>query len=690
MPYRIGVDVGGTFTDLIATDEKGNTILVKTSSTPSDTSKGMLNSLEEAAKAIGLGVKDFLKDVSIIIHGTTVATNAVLTLNGAKTGVITTKGFRDIVERRKCIREKLFDYRYPPPKPLVSRYLTIPIEERITWNGEVHTPLNEKDVYAAIEKFKKEKVNSIAVCFLHSYKNPKHELRVAEILAEKLPHVYVSLSHQVLPQIGEYERFSTTVLNSYVGPILSNHVLKLHTTLENLGYQGLFLLTHSSGGVYSAEVASKLPVKAVLSGPASGPMAGTFYSDLYGNRNVITTDMGGTSFDVALLKGGIPQIVAERRISRYALGVPMIDIHTIGAGGGSIAYLDSAGLLHVGPKSAAADPGPACYGKGGDLPTVTDADVILGYINPDYFAGGKIKLKSELAEKAIKEKIAVPLGKGVREAAEGIFSVINSTMADAIKVVSTYRGENVKEYVLLAAGGAGPTHAAALAKELGITKVIACKLASFFCALGSLLTDIKHDYIKTYIHRNLGDISTDAINAINDLYREMEIDGRKTLQFEGVPPEAMYFVRSMDMRYAGQFHEVEVDVPTPIPITKKDIPGLIERFHIRHENLYAYRDTVKVELINLRLIVYGRVPKYEFKKQSYGGKDPSKAEKGARKVVFNSDYEGTVIYDGDKLRYGNIISGPAVIEEETTTVVIPPDFKCVVGKYGDPILTLEG
>lgn len=686
MNYILGVDVGGTFTDLIALDEAGEAIVVKVPSTPADPSIGVMNALEKAASNYGKSLTEYMADVIRICHGTTISTNAILTGSGAKVGLLTTKGFRDLLELRVGHRENQYDYSVPMPKPLTRRALIREIEERVKWNGEVATPLNEKDVRKQVRFLKEQGVEALAICFLWSFINPVNELRAEEICKEEFPEAYLTVSSKFLPEIREYKRLSSTVINAYVGPLLSKYISHLDKSLKDTGYVKELLITQSSGGVMSSKIAAEQAARTVLSGPACGPAAGVYYADLYGFKNLITIDMGGTSLDVCLIKNKKAWTTDEQEVAGvYHLRLPSVDVHTIGAGGGSIAWTDPQGLLHVGPQSAAADPGPVCYGRSGEEPTVTDADLLLGYLNPDYFLGGEIKLNKVLASKAIKQRVAKHLGMNVQEAARSIVAIVNASMSHAISVVSVQRGEDPREYVLVAAGSAGPMHAVALAKMLGIKQILVPKLAAVFCALGSIISDLRHDYVRTIATRTEGA----DFARIEALFREMEAEGNETLAREGIPEEKRDFIRIMDMRYIGQFHEVDVEVPRKI-LNELKMSSVVEHFHQRHEALYAYRDVAATEIINLRVVALGRILKPSLKEILYGGKDVSKYQKAKRDVFFEErgDFTTTPIYDGDRMLSGNLVEGPAVVELKTTTIVVPPDCSLKVLEYGDYLIKL--
>lgn len=688
MKYVVGVDIGGTFTDLICVDENGDTTIVKTPSTPSDPSLAVIEGLEKVAAKLSMDLSGFLSSVVRICHGTTVSTNTVLTWTGAKVGFLCTKGFRDLLGIRFGIRENPYDFTIPAPKPLSPRYLRMPIEERIKWNGDVVIPLNEQDVRDACNHFRKEQVDAVAVCFLWSFKNSAHEQRAVEICRSELPGVYVCGSVEIQPEVREYWRMSTTVISAYVGPALSRYIDHLVTTLREKEFTEQLLITQSNAGVISPDVAMKQAVRTVLSGPACAPAAAAYLADPLSLNNLITVDMGGTSLDVCLIKNGEPWMRLNSAVGGvYHMRLPLIDIHTIGAGGGSIAWVDKMGALHLGPQSAGANPGPACYGKGGREPTSTDADLVLGYLNPEYFLGGEIKLYPDLAEKAIKEKVADPLGISAVEAAKAIRTIIDHNMVDGISVVSVQRGEDPRRYALVAAGGAGPVHAASLARSLGIKKVFVPGSSSIFCALGSVIADLRHDFVKSVIARS----SLIDSEQLKQAYHEMESQGNDYLEQEGIPPENRYSVWSMDMRYKGQFHEVEV----PVHDDEKDcspeaVAALAERFSNRHEELYAYRDSVETEIINLRVAAYGTVVKPARKEKEFVTRDGASHIKAERKVYFEEEesFVVTPIFNGDEMQPGNRIEGPAIIEQKTTTVVVPPRAWLEVTSFGDYLMHL--
>lgn len=691
MGYRIGADVGGTFTDLLMVDEKGNQRICKTPSTPKDPSIGLLNGLKELAEQGGSTFRDFLAKLDIIVHGTTITTNAVIVGKHAKTGYVTTKGFRDYLNERRGMKRTTYEPFEAPPTPIVPRNLIQTVEERVDCEGKEITPLKEEDVYLVAKKFQKEKVQAVAVCFLFSFLNPSHERRAKGILSKELPGVYVSLSSDVLPQVRIYERGSTTVFNACVGPILRNYIDSLMKKLRNDGFKGILLLMQSNGGVMSPEVAMEFACNTLLSGPAGGPPSAILLGGTHGIRDMITIDMGGTSLDACLIRDLQPEITVENEVAEYRLGVPSLAIHSIGAGGGSIAHIDRGGILRVGPQSASAYPGPACYGTGGTEATVTDADLILGYLNPDYFNGGKMKVYPDLAEKAVKEKVAQPLGLDLMKAAEGIYNIVNTNMAQAVRVVSVSRGYDPRGAMLIAAGGAGAVHSCDIAKELEMSLIMAPKLASFFCAMGMLISNLRHDFARVaYMLMKEGYINLDLINA---LYKEMEEIGYNTLKREGIGPESMKFSYACDLRYEGQFNEIEVPVSMPANgiFILKEVPELLKTFDQRHDVLYGYSlPGSTIELLCLRLVAQGVTKELKLSEMPYVGEDASSAIKAQRKIYHNGKFMTVSIYDGDKVGNGHKISGPAIVEESTTTIFVTTDYDLVCDKCGNYLMYSKG
>ncbi len=683
--YRVGVDIGGTFTDLLVTDGSGKGRVYKSPTTPSDPTVGFFAALQRAARDDGIELDDFLARVATIVHGTTITTNAVLTGEGAVTGFVTTKGFRDVLNMRRGLKERQFE-KYAPPAPLIPRHRIEVVDERITVDGEVATALVEQDVYDAAKRLREADVEAVAVSCLWSFLNPVHERRIGEILEAELPDTYVSLSTEVLPQIRVYERHSTTALNAYVGPVLRRYLVRLDEELSNHGFGGTLLVMQSNGGVMSPDVAQRFASNTLLSGPAGGPLAGIFYGATHGLRNAITIDMGGTSFDASLVADGTPTVTSEGEIGGHRIASPVLDIHTIGAGGGSVAWIDSGGLLAVGPKSAGADPGPACYGQGGTEPTVTDADLLLGYLDPEFFHGGELKLDVAAAKAAV-GRLSEPLGIGETEVAAGIFDIVNANMAAALTVVSVQRGHDPREFLLVVAGGAGPIHAAAIARELEIPLILVPRESSVFCAAGMLISDLKHDYVRTYA-RELDKVD---LGELEGGYREMVDDARSTLEAEGLPPDRVTTTYSADLRYVGQFNEVEVVGFADGNVSREALDEVVAAFHARHDALYGYSmPGAPVELINLRVSARGQTDKPQLGRSPDGGADASGAVRGRREAYVDGEFQTVPVYDGLKLVNGNVVSGPAIVDQPTTTIVVPEDFELACDEYDNYLLHPRG
>jgi N-methylhydantoinase A len=660
----------------VLVDIRGGTLVEKTFTTPADPSEGVLHGLEKLAQKAELPLGGFLKHVTRIVHGTTITTNAVLTGHGAKTGFLTTKGFRDILMMRRGIREEQFNSKYNPPVPLVPRYLTYTVRERIDCEGRELTPLDVEEARAAIAELKRSGVESIAVSLLFSFVNAKHEEEIGSLIKSDFPEAYVSLSTEVLPQLRAYERHSTTALNAYVVPILARYLSRLTERLNDAGFGGQLLIMQSNGGVMAPETAARFACRTLLSGPAAGPVAALFCGERAGHRDLITIDMGGTSFDVSFIKDGAVSHTTAGEVGGHATAFPVLDIRTVGAGGGSIAWIDDGGVLHVGPASAGADPGPICYGRAGTEPTVTDADLILGYLGAEDFLGGEFHLDRNGAGSGIERRIATPLGIAVNKAAEGIHRLVNSTMADAIRLVSINQGYDPRQCLLVVAGGAGAVHAAAIAGELGIRQLLIPRVASVFCAAGMLLSDLKHDYVRTFS----GDLSTLAKEKVIALYDEMSAEALKTLGDEGAQKGQATLTYAVDLKYVGQFHEVTIPFTSP----SEDFARLHQRFVAEHQKLYGYNLSGQaVEALHWRLTALVRTqrptrlgpPKAIVNKKIRAGKK--------RPVIFDGRTIITDVYEGQGLDTNARLNGPAIVEEPTTTIVVPPGWQLVVNKFGD-------
>ncbi len=689
MTYKIGIDVGGTFTDFLLAFADGSSKIYKVLSTPRDPSIATLSGLKEMASDLDLSLQDFLTDVDVIVHGTTVTTNAVLTYSGAKTALLTTHGLRDTVEMRRGIREEQYNNRFNNVAPLVERYLRLPIEERLDYSGKVVTPLNIEDVQDAVDLMAREDVAAVAVCFMNSFADNHHEEAAAEIVAKNLPAAYLTVSNRLLPSVRFYDRVSTTVLNSYVGPILKRYLGSLVTKLRQARHKGVLLIMQSNGGVISPDLAIEKAATTLLSGPAGGPVAGVEYAAIQGFEDCITVDMGGTSFDASLVRDRTPIVTTSGEINRLKLALPMLNVVTIGAGGGSIGWIDEGGLLKMGPQSAGANPGPACYDRGGELPTCTDADLVLGYLDKDFFAGGGIPLNLEKAKEAIEAHIAKPLKLDLYEAASGMYNVINVNMAAAIREVSVKQGYDPRDFPLVVAGGAGPNHACMFARELDIPIVIIPKESSIFCAAGMLRSDLKHDFVRTYVTL----LQNADPAALKRLFDQMQFEGSKLLQSEGIAEDRIQYRFSLDLRYLKQYHEVSVEIADE-EVQQDRYDAITERFHEQHKNLYGYclaEEATPVELINLRLVCIGKTRKPEFSQEDFHGSDPSRALKESRNIFMpqQNSLRQVEVFDGHQLKFGNRICGPALVEQVNTTVFVTAEYNLMVDRFGSYTMYLK-
>ena len=691
MGARIGIDVGGTFTDFILTRDGAPPLLHKVLSTPSDPSIAVVTGLAEIAAIVDprRGPESFVASIDTIVHGTTVTTNATLTHTGAKSALLTTAGVRDALEMRRGIREAQYDNTVTNVRPLVPRYLRIGVRGRLDRAGREVEPLALDDVDAAIGLFRREGVAAVSICFMHSYANPAHEEAAAARVRAALPGVFLTVSSRLLPSIRFYERVSTTALNSYVGPKLERYVEQLVRRLEAAGFRGSLLIMQSNGGVMAPEVARASPALTLLSGPAGGPGAGLFYAKALGTDRAITTDMGGTSFEASVAVGG-PILVNDGEIARHKIALPMLDIHTIGAGGGSIGWLDPGGMLRMGPQSAGADPGPACYGKGGRLPASTDANLVLGYLDPDYFAGGRMKLSVDAARAAIREHIAEPMGLSIEAAAAGMFRVVCNNMAQGVREVTIKRGFDPREFPFVAAGGAGPIHSCQICNELEIPLQIVPRESSVLCAMGMLLSDLQHDFVRTFV-ATLGGLDWTRLDAV---VGEMIAEGDRQLEAEGIAPARRRHTVRLDCRYLKQYHEVGVDVPREA-IRAHDAAAIARGLHREHNRLYGYsleHENAPVEIINVRVQSVGAVDKPDHPVETWSDEDASRALKGRREAWVPEDdaFRRVPVYDGHRLAYGQRVAGPAIIEEVTTAIVLTGGWDAIVDRYGSFVLHRKG
>ena len=675
--FKIGIDVGGTFTDLVVSRESESPRFVKTRSTPADPSDGVMKGLREVAQDYGLSLEGLLSDTQLLIHGTTLPTNTLVERKGSKVGLITTQGFKDVLEMRQGLKEDRYNLRMTPVEPLVPSYLRLEVPERLRFDGSVETTLDEEALDRALQVLRHEEVEALAVCFLFSYANPSHELRAGEKIRVAFPATYTSLSHQVLPQVKEFERVSTTVVNSYVGPIMVEYLAHLKEKLTTAKDQQKILIMQSNGGVASIEDSARQPVRSILSGPAGGVSGVLHYIQAIGLDNAIGFDMGGTSTDVSLIENRQPHLTIERSESGWKIALSMIDINTLGAGGGSISRVDEGGILRVGPDSAGADPGPACYAAGGDRPTVTDANLVLGYLDPDNFLGGKATLDAALAEKAVREHIGAPLSLSAVEAAYGIHQVVSTAMAEGIRVLSARRGVDPRDFPIVAFGGASGLHVSRVARELHIQRVYLPAAGPVLSAYGMLATDLQYDLSRSY------PASLDRVDLreVRSIVNELEEQGRSKLLEQGVPPERIEARVTADMRYLDQIHEANVPMPD---LSLRDEVLLSEwaaNFHRRYDELYSYRQVdQEVRLVTLRVTVLGRLPKIE-QPPRVGGVDASVAVRGTRRI-FLGEWQEVPVYATDLIAPGQKLQGPAVLESDYTTILIEPDDIARIDRYG--------
>jgi N-methylhydantoinase A len=687
--YRLGIDVGGTHTDLVLLDTSTGALMVeKVSSTPKNPALGVLDGV---GKFIARGIAP--NDIAFFAHGTTITTNALLEMRGAKVGLLITKGYRAVQEVQNQARDgNLFDYFYAKPQPIAPQSLTKEVPERSDYLGNVLVPLDQMAVRTVARELKAAGAESIAVCYLFSFMNPAHEETTRRLIHEEFPGVHVSLSSEVLPRIREWARLSTTLLNAYLEPVLVHYIDHLNRGLDgaSVGTQQRFLM-QSNGGVmpFSAAIAGGRTVHTLFSGPAAGAQAAAYLAENDARAGLVTLDMGGTSADIAFIEGGIPLETTEGEISRRQIDVPALDMTSISAGGGSIAWVDSSGFLNVGPQSAGADPGPACYGRGGLRPTVTDADIVCGYLNPDYFLGGAQTLDVAAARDALKKHVGDPLKMDVLEAAAGIQRIVDMRMADEVRVFSAKRGVDLSAFTLLPFGGAGAVHAAAVAAELGMRRILVPPRPGAFSALGLLCTDVVHDYIRSEL-RPLDMVTAEHAESI---FQDLESKAREELAAEGIASAATGFTRELDLRYTGQGYELR----TPLAglfterLTAAAMAAARARFDDRHAQIHGHAAKERpVEVVSYRLRVRVAVPKYEPRAEPAPARPAAAVAKGKRRIHFGAtqSVEAT-LYERDKLDIGTTIAGPAIVEQFDATTVIPQGWTGRVDEYRNLILQRE-
>ncbi len=671
--YRIGIDVGGTFTDLVAVDEAGHSLVEKVPTTAADPSEGVVDGLRLLAERLGLQIAALLDQTERIVHGTTVATNALLERKGSKIALLTTEGHRDVLEMREGLKDDRYNLRMPPPEPLVPRRLRLGVRERMRADGRVEMPLDPASLDAAVAVLERERVDAVAICFLHAWRDPAHERAAGRAVKAALPHAYVSLSSEIWPQIKEFERVSTTVVNTYVGPALAGYLARLEQRLAEAGYAGPTLIIQSHGGVAPIAEAGRLAAGAVLSGPAGGIAGSAHAARLLGIRDLIPFDMGGTSTDISLAVDAQPSLAASRRVAGQTIALNSLDIASIGAGGGSIARVDMGGILHVGPASAGAMPGPACYGAGGEEATVTDANLVLGFLDPDNFLGGRRRLDGIAAAFAV-DRIASALGTGRLSAAAGIHRIVNTTMAEGVRLVSVRRGVDPRRFTLLAFGGAAGLHATAIARQLDLARVIVPRVAPVLSAWGMLATDLRFEVARSHI----GDTRSIKGIEVRRLFEEMEAEGLARLRTAFSGPEQV--ARAVDMRYGEQVFEITVPLDDFDWSADDPLPAIVERFHRRHEELYTYalRDQETV-LVNARVAVCGILS--ALPQEPVLPPAPPAKPKGERRIWLD-DWLSAAVWDLYSLAPGQTIAGPAIIESAMTTILLHPGESATVTQIG--------
>ena len=686
--YRVTVDTGGTFSDFVFFNEDTGAITItKLPSTPGEPFQAVLNGVNEL---IDQGVS--AGDVSFFCHGTTVGTNTLLEEKGAKTGLLVTQGFRgiyEVMEQTRGYGPATYDLFFEKPRLLAPPYYTEEIPERVDFRGNALQSIDVEASRDAIRRLKKKDVQSVAVCFLFSFLNPAHELKIKELFAQEFPEARLSLSYEVLPQIREFYRMSTTVINAYIQPVMASYLGRLDNRMREMGVitPKLYIM-QSNGGVSTFKGSAAKPVATVLSGPAGGVIASMGTCERVGIKNIITFDMGGTSCDVALIHQGNPVITTQGKINMRPIALPMLDIHTVSAGGGTIARIDAVGGLHVGPDSAGADPGPVSYDRGGAEITVTDANIVTGVLDPEQFLGGRMKLNKPKAEKLLEEKIAKPLGLDLLEAADGVLKIINVKMEEAIKAVSSARGYDIRDFTLVAFGGGGPMHAGRMALDLGIPSVLVPLTPGVHSALGLLMSDVKHDYVRS----KLAGLEELDINEINHMFLQLIDQARAELHGEGFHDDEIKIEPYLDLRYAGQGYELTVPCPMP-PLTHDDLVLMRRRFDTLHEQNSGHKaETEPVELVSLRLVSLGLVPQAKLSPGKITGRRVEAAKTGERKVFFGKEHGilATAIYDRKLLEPGHKLFGPAIVEQMDTTTVIHPEQEAIVDEYGNIIIKEKG
>jgi len=677
--YRIGIDVGGTFTDFSMIGEDGNVFFHKTPSTPHDPSEAIVQGMAQMLREHGVSPGE----VSHIGHGTTVATNLIIERKGADVGLITTAGFRDVLEIGRQVRPHLYDYSVQKPEPVVPREFRLEVDERVDADGHVLQALDEEQVVAAAEFLAAGGIGAVAICFLHSYKNPDHERRARQIVLERMPHAYISLSSDVMPEFREFERLSTTVLNTFIGPRMSSYLDHFLVQVRARGVANEPRTVHSNGGLMSIETVRSHPVRTCLSGPAAGVVGAAIVGSVIGRENLVTFDVGGTSTDVSLVRDGHPVFTSYRNVAGYPVKMPMVDIHVIGAGGGSIAWLDDAGALKVGPQSAGAVPGPVGYGRGGQEPTITDAEIVLGRLNPVALLRGKMPVYAEQAGQAIRVRVAEPLSLSMEDAAEGILRIATANMSRAIRSVSTEKGYDLKNFVLYAYGGAGPLHAVEVAQECGIPVVVVPLEPGTMCARGVLLADVSFDFVKSDIRT----ASAAEWDGVVESFGGLRVQADAWLDAENVAEDHKTMRLSVDARYEGQNFEIQVPFRPGRAPAHEDF---VADFQAIHRREYGYNLIGrKIQIINLRLQAVGKVMKVSLARRETPGR-LDEACLGSRQVYIDKarGWVPTRVYDRSLIPSRAMVDGPAIIEEMSSTTLVGMGHKAQADDYGNLIIWL--
>ncbi|GMX67033.1 hydantoinase/oxoprolinase family protein [Paenibacillus elgii] len=686
MRYMVGVDVGGTFTDVTLVDTRSGEILNhKVPSTPDDPSRAIMNGVEQILELNGV----LVSEVRYLAHGTTVATNSLIERKGALTGLLVTEGFRDLLEIGRQTRPGLYDFFKEKPEPVIPGHLRLEVDERLYADGSVRKPLDPDRLREAIERLKQEGVQAIAVCFLFSYLNPEHEKQAVEEIRRQFPEAYVSASHQVVPEFREYARLSTTALNAYLGPVMQRYMENFQQSVRKAGIPVDPYITQSNGGIISIQESVSNPVRTAVSGPAAGVVAASHLAELTGYKNMITFDMGGTSADFSLIENGDPKISMEREVEGFPARIPMLDIHACGAGGGSIAWLDAGGALKVGPESAGSMPGPAAYGRGGTRPTVTDANAILGRLNPDGILGGRMALDVEASKRAVQEHLCARTGLSLLEATMGILTVVNANMTRAIRLISVEKGYDPREFTLVSFGGGGGLHCGALARELGIPRILVPPSPGTFCSLGLLVTDVRSDYVRSMLLESTGG----SMETIRGLFSSMMQEGSAMLEKEGIPEPKRRYVLGLDLRFKGQNYELTLPVEWS-ELTDEGVQGILTRFHEQHEKNYGYSNRAGViEFVNYRVTALGELPKAALSRtEESGGRSVQPTSR--REVYFaetdRPGYYDTAIYQRSELAPGDRLAGPAIIEQMDSTILILPGQTAGVDPYRNLVIQTFG